>query len=285
MLQGWTNSWPLDRRERVLAGEVGYEVFGEGTPVVLIHGTPARSYLWRKVAPVLAKHHCVYTYDLLGFGESERREGQNVSIAGQARLLKELIEAWELDEPAVIGHDIGGGIALRAHLLEGVRFRRIALLDAVLLTPWLSQPKSSTWHIRKHAEAYKTMPDHIFEAFFSAYLKEAGSRLGEDAFKAYLVQWQGEEGRQAFVNQAIQLEERHTAELESLLGSISVPVQIFWGEEDRWLDPVQADRLHEAIRNSSVRKIPGVGHFIPEDIPQEIARELVTFFSKEDEPK
>ncbi len=160
---------------------------------------------------------------------------------------------------------------------------RITLLDAVVLTPWLSRPRSSTWHVRRYPEAYETMPDHLFEAFFSAYLKEAGGRLGKDAFEAYLAQWQGEEGRRAFVRQATQLKERHTAELEPLLGSIAVPVRILWGEEDAWLDPAQADRLREAIPNASLRKISGGGHFVPEDAPEEVARILTGFFSENGE--
>src|SRR5215213_4862561 len=129
------NGWRLGRRETTSAGEVAWEVFGEGPPLVLVHGTPMRSYLWRNIVPALAEHHSVYVYDLLGYGESEKGVGQDVSIVAQARVLRELIEARGLDAPAIAGHDIGGGIVLRAHLLEGVSFSRIAVLDAVVLTP------------------------------------------------------------------------------------------------------------------------------------------------------
>jgi pimeloyl-ACP methyl ester carboxylesterase len=170
-----TNGWRLGQRQRTSVGEVAYEVFGEGPPVVLVHGTPTRSYLWRNIVPALAESHSVYAYDLLGYGESEKVEGQEVSIPVQSRLLGELVEAWGLEEPAIAGHDIGGGIVLRAHLLEGVGFSRIAILDAVVLTPWLSEPRSSTWHVREYAGAYEAMPDHLFASFFSAYLNEAWS--------------------------------------------------------------------------------------------------------------
>lgn len=112
--------WKLGKRARTDGGEVAYGVFGGGPPVVLVHGTPSRSFLWRGVVGKLAGRHAVYVYDLPGFGESERCEGQDVSIAAQGRVLAELVEAWGLEEPAVAGHDIGGGIVLRAHLLEGV---------------------------------------------------------------------------------------------------------------------------------------------------------------------
>jgi pimeloyl-ACP methyl ester carboxylesterase len=278
--EGYKNGWRLGKQERTSAGEVAYDVFGEGPPVILVHGTPMRSYLWRNVVPALAERHSVYVYDLLGYGESEKGEGQDVSIVAQARLLRELIEVWGLDEPAIAGHDIGGGIVLRAHLLEGVSFSRIAVLDAVVLTPWLSEPRSSTWHVRKYAQAYEAMPDHLFEAFFSAYLRETNSDVDKEAFEVYLAPWRGEEGRQAFVRQALQFEEHHTGEIEYRLGSIGVAVLVVWGEEDGWLDPSQAPRLREEIPRSKLKLIPGTGHFVQEDAPEEVVKVLGDFFSE-----
>lgn len=281
MLGGALGEWRLGRRETLPAGEVAYEVFGEGPPVVLIHGTPSNSYLWRRVVPVLADRFSVYVYDLLGFGESERGEGLDVSIRGQARLLGELISAWGLDRgdeaPAVAGHDIGGGVALRAHLLEGVPFRSIALLDAVVLTPWGTPALK---HVKEHLGAYTTMPSGLFEAIVEKHLEEAVSLpLERGAFETYLSHWRGEEGKLAYVRKDAQLEERDTAELEPLLGSVEVPVRVVWGSEDGWLDPAQIDRLAEAIPGASLTKVPGAGHFVMEDAPEKVAQELLAFFS------
>src|SRR4028118_1377218 len=224
--------WRLNGRVSVSLGEVAYGVYGEGPPVVLVHGTPSRSCIWREVVPTLAEEHAVYVYallgfggrrwvwvrgtrgrsciwrevvptlaeehavyvyDLLGFGESERGEGQDVSIAAQGRGLSELIEAWGLDEPRVAGHDIGGGIALRTHLLEGVPFERISLLDAVVLTPWGTP---SLRHVKEHLGVYRTMPNDVFEAYVAARLGQATSRpMAQGVFEAYLSPWRGGGGR------------------------------------------------------------------------------------------
>ena len=66
-----------------------------------------------------------------------------------------------------MGHDIGGGIALRVHLLEGVHFRKISLLDAVVLTPWGTP---ALGHVKEHLGAYRTMPAGVFEAYVAARL-------------------------------------------------------------------------------------------------------------------
>ena len=278
-----TYGWSLGERQETSVGEVAYGVFGEGRPVVLVHGTPMRSYLWRSIVPALAERRSVYAYDLLGYGESEQGERQDVSIAAQARLLKELVEAWELEEPAIAGHDIGAGIVLRAQLLEGVRFSRVAVLDAVVSVPWLSEPRSSTWHVCEHAGCYEAMPEHLFGAFFSVYLGEANSDLGEEAIEAYLAPWRGEEGRKAFVRQALQFEERHTGDIEHLLGSVEIPVLVVWGENDGWLDPSQAPRLQEQIPDSELELIAGAGHFVMEDAPVEVSRILCAFFAEDAE--
>jgi pimeloyl-ACP methyl ester carboxylesterase len=277
-MENKTDGWGLGRRKATSAGEVAYEVFGEGPPVVLVHGTPTWSYLWRNVTPPLAERNSVYVYDLLGFGDSERHEGQDLSIAAQARLLGELVEAWGLAEPAVVGHDIGGGIVLRSHLIEGVGYSRIALVDSVIVTPWMPVANE---HFEAHMEAYRTMPNHLFEAIVAAHFKEATSpAMDEGAWEAYLSRWRGEEGKFAFLRKEEGLCERDTAELEPHLGEVGVPVLVVWGEEDDWLDPSQADRLGEVIPDSRVTKLPGVGHFVPEDAPEELAQELLAFLAE-----
>jgi pimeloyl-ACP methyl ester carboxylesterase len=72
--------WRLRQRARPSGGEIAFDVFGDGPPVILVHGTPSRSYIWRGVVPALAESHVVLVFDLLGFGESQRREGMDSSI-------------------------------------------------------------------------------------------------------------------------------------------------------------------------------------------------------------
>lgn len=267
----------LGGRVRTEGGEVAYGVFGEGSPVVLVHGTPSRSCIWRGVVPRLAEGHAVYVYDLPGFGGSERYEGQDVSIAAQGRVLAELVEGWGLEEPAVAGHDIGGGIALRAHLLEGVSFWGISLLDAVVLTPWGTPALK---HVKEHLGAYRTMPAGVFEAYVAAHLRGTTQRpMDEEVFEAYLSPWRGPEGQAAYLRKDEALVERDTAEVERMLGDVRVPVEVVWGGEDGWLDPSQAETLARRIPGAGLRLVPDAGHFVMEDAPEEVAGILAGFFA------
>lgn len=276
-VQGSEVRWRLGRRVETSGGEVAYEVFGEGPPVVLVHGTPSRSYIWREVVPALADRFSVYVYDLLGFGESERGEGVDVSIAAQGRALAELVEAWGLEKPRVAGHDIGSAIVLRTHLVEDTPFERIVLLDALVFTPWGTPALK---HVKEHLGAYRTMPVGVFEAYVAARLKEATSRpMDEEAFEAYLSQWRGSEGQTAYLRKDEALVERDTAQVEPLLGSIGVPVRILWGDEDAWVEPPQAMILAETIPGAEAKFVTGAGHFVMEDAPREVAEALVEFFT------
>jgi pimeloyl-ACP methyl ester carboxylesterase/formiminotetrahydrofolate cyclodeaminase len=257
-------------------GDIAFDAFGQGPPVVLVHGTPSRSYLWRNVAPLLADRFTVHVFDLLGYGDSEPR-GQDVSIAAQSRMLTGLIGLWGLEAPAIAAHDIGGAIVLRSHLLNEVPYSRIALIDAVVLRPWITP---TTRHMQAHLDVYRTMPTHIYERVAAAHIGTAVHRpMDEETFAAYFDRWRGESGQAAYLQKVAQFDEGYTDEFEPLLSSMQTPVRIIWGERDAWLDPAFARRLHELLPSSDLKLIPEAGHFVMEDAPEEVARELRDFFA------
>jgi pimeloyl-ACP methyl ester carboxylesterase len=269
--------WHLRQRAELSRGKVAYDCFGDGPPVVLVHGSPSWSYLWREVAPTLAQHFAVYVFDLLGYGDSEKREGQDVSIAAQANILTQLLEVWQLDSPSIVGHDIGGAILLRAHLCQKSSFSRIALIDAVVFNPWNTP---LTMHIRNHLDAYTTMPSHVYEQIVTTHLHTAVYHpMDDETLVAYLSPWRGREGMEAYFRKIAQIDEGQTAVLEPLLGSITIPTLIIWGEKDEWISPSLALRLHQAIPRSTLKLIPNAGHFAMEDRAEEVAEALVRFLT------
>jgi pimeloyl-ACP methyl ester carboxylesterase len=269
--------WNLSRIHDSAGGAVAYEVLGDGPPVVLVHGTPSWSYLWRNVANELAGRFTVYVYDLLGYGTSEQREGQDVSIAAQTRVLAELLDLWDLREPCIAGHDFGGAITLRLILLEGRRFRRVALCDAVAIAPWIT-PFSR--HVQRHLEAFQTVPEHIHRQMIATHLRTAIARDMSDAeLEPYLRPWLGPVGQAAYYRQVAQFDEGYTREIEPRYGDIRTPTLVLWGELDGWLAPEFGRRLAEAIPGARLTRIPNAGHFLPEDQPGSVAEALAAFFA------
>src|SRR5215218_3298893 len=257
------DGWALGMEYVSTYGRVRWDFFGRGPPLVLVHGTPFSSYVWRKVIPALAEANTVYAFDLPGYGSSEKKEGQDVSLAAQGRVLSELLDHWGLDKPAVVGHDFGGAITLRAHLLECRDFRAIALIDAVALSPW-----GSPFYrlVQEHVGVFRQMPAYMHEAMVAAYVRDATYVPMDDAtLKPYIEPWLGAEGQEAFYRQISQNDPRYTDEVQPLYARIERPVMIVWGEEDRWIPLERGRRLHEAIPGSRLETIPRCSHLAQED--------------------
>ena len=230
------------------------------------------------MAPRLAERFAVYVFDLLGYGDSRGRGDADLSLRGHTERLVELLDQWGLEAPAVVGHDIGGAIVLRTHLLEKRDVRRIALVDAVALSPWITP---TTRHMQAHLDVYRTMPLHVYEEIVTAHVRTAVSRsLDADTSAAYLRPWSGEDGRAAYLAKIAQFDEAETSELEPLLRSIDVPVLVLWGAEDAWLERSVGERLAGMIPRAEMRFVPRAGHFAMEDAPEAVAAALSEFLTE-----
>lgn len=253
-------------------GVVRWRVDGEGSPVVLCHGTPWSSWLWRGVTDVLASRHSVYRWDMLGYGRSDMREGQDVSLGAQGELFAALLDHWGLERPAVVAHDYGGAVALRAHLLHGRAFQSLALVDVVALAPWGS-PFFTLVH--DHAGVFQQLPGNLHEALVRAYIASASHQgLDEEALQHLVAPWVGPAGQAAFYRQIAQADQRFTDELEPLYGRIDLPVRIIWATEDTWIPVDRAHRLHRQIPGSSLQLIPDAGHLVQLDRGDALTVEL-----------
>ncbi|MBA3982074.1 MAG: alpha/beta hydrolase [Acidimicrobiia bacterium] len=270
-------SWPLRQQAQTRFGEIAYDVRGQGSPVVLVHGTPSRSEIWRRIAPVLSERRTVFAFDLLGFGESERHVEQDVSIRRHAEVLAELLGQWELAAPAVVAHDIGGAVVLRAHINGGVPMSRLALIDAVALRPWITP---TTREMQRNLGRYEPLPNAKLAAEIESHLVGATHRpLDPETFDVLFGQWEGAEGQALYLRNVAQLDERDTADFEPHLSTMSTPTRLIWGEHDAWLDPSISTKLAELLPRADVVQIPDAGHFCMEDDPAAVAEALREFLN------
>lgn len=267
--------WTLTQTYPSPGGDVRWDRLGDGPPLVLLHGTPFSSYVWRDIAPVLARDWTVYVWDMLGYGASEKRAGQDVSLAAQARLFAELLDRWELAEPVVVAHDFGGLVGLRTLLLERRRYQRLALVDPVALTPSGSPFFSLA---REHAHVFEQLPAYIHEAIVGAYIGNAShAPLPADTLAALRAPWLGDDGQPAFYRQIAQFDERYIEDVQHRYGEIDVPALIVWGREDVWIPVAKAHELAGLIPGAELQVIDGAGHLVQEDAGHELARRLVSF--------
>ena len=281
-----TADWKLDRTFRSASGEVRWAALGapDAPPVVLLHGTPFSSYVWRAFARGLADRYRVFVWDMPGYGASEKRAGQDVSLAAQGRVFGELLDHWGLTgagaEPAVVAHDFGGCVALRAHLLHGARYRRLTLVDPVALPPFGS---AGYQLFGRHPEVFEQLPPALHRALVREYVGSVGGPGLHPAVWERLVEpWCGEEGQPAFYRQIAQNDQRFIDEVEGRYGEVSVPgpVLICWGTEDAWISVAHADELGARIPGARVRLIEGAGHLVQEDAPAELMAAVAGFLAE-----
>lgn len=238
-----------------------------------MHGTPFSSQVWRRIAPWLARRRQVCFFDLLGYGQSEKRAGQDVSLGVQTLVLAEMLRHWSLERPEIVAHDFGGATVLRGHYLQGLRYRRLTLIDPAALAPWGSP---FVQHVRRHEEAFSGLPDYAHEALLKAYLQGASFRgLSDEALEIYAAPWRGTEGHAAFYRQITQMDVKYTNEIEPLYGALDCPAQILWGEEDRWIPIATGERLANALTRGRLLRVPGAGHLVQDDAPEAIVAAIL----------
>lgn len=246
---------------------------GTGPALVAIHGTPFSSQVWRRIVPQLTDRWTVYYFDLVGYGLSEKRGGQDVSLAVQNGVLTALFEHWGLERPHVLAHDFGGATALRGYFLNGLRYASLTIFDAVALAPWGSP---FVQHVRLHEAAFSGMPAYMHEAMLRAYLQTAAHQpLSEEALEVYAAPWRGPVGQPAFYRQIAQMDQRFTDEVEPLYSPLDCPVTVLWGEQDAWIPLAKGEELAGLISDRPLVRVPGAGHLVQEDRPEAIVAALL----------
>lgn len=258
----------LPNEVRIQGHKIRWGVQGDGPAMVAIHGTPFSSQVWRRIIPQIAHRYRVYYFDLAGYGQSEMRARQDVSLGVQNAILADLLGHWALKTPHILCHDFGGATALRGFVLNGLSYASLTIFDAVALAPWGSP---FVQHVRQHEEAFAKMPGYMHDAMLRAYLQTSATQpLTEEAFNIYADPWRGDVGQPAFYRQIAQMDQVYTDEIADGMGQIDYPVTVLWGEDDQWIPVSQGEKLAAFLKAQTFRKIPNCGHLMQEDAPEAI---------------
>ena len=262
--------------------------------VIFTHGTPFNSLIWLPFALALQKDYCVYLWDLAGFGQSHKllhhAENLDVSWALQGELFATLYRHWgfnDSDRPHIIAHDIGGHTVLRAHILHGVRYSSLLLLDSVAITPWGSPFMRS---VKSQPEIFMTIPPAMFRGLVREYVQNAAFRtLKEDNMGEFVHPWlsRGEEGRRAFIRQMAHAELSHTEEIEHRYDEVmarkdgqSKRLKIVWAENDIWVPLEQGEELRRRINPAEFVVVKEAGHLLQVDQPEVVMYEIAIWLAK-----
>ncbi|HEX9377831.1 MAG TPA: alpha/beta hydrolase [Actinomycetota bacterium] len=257
-------------------GELAYLDAGDGPAVVLLHGFPTSSHLWRHVVPEVVRAGMrAIVPDQLGFGASDKPDGVALHPRAQAGYVRELLGVLGIDRFAVVGHDLGGAVAQLMALEGGAE--AIALVDAAAFDAW---PIEGVRMIQD-AEPEQETPE------FVASIIELALDLGltnkdvltREMVEAYVGPFAGDEGAHAFFRAARAIDGVGLTGREDDLAALDIPALLVWGEDDPYLGTELADRLVEVLARPSLVLLPGCAHFTPEEAPDTLAPLLAQFLA------
>ena len=269
----------------------------DAPPVILLHGFPESHRTWREVVPRLEDKFRLIMPDQRGFAGSDMP--QDVSEYSTDKLIGDifaLADTLGLESFALVGHDWGGAIAWPAALRKDPRLTRLAIVNAPhplifqkSLIEDADQRAASqyiTWFRTPGADkAIEAMGLHVF------FDKTMGShvdltKLPEAERQQYLVDWSQPGALIAMLNwyrgsKLVVPPPGVTVPVPDwVLGafpSIQVPTLVIWGMNDTALLPIQLDGLERLVEDLTVVRLPGVGHFAPWEVGEEVAAALRDF--------
>lgn len=262
---------------------IAFGSHGEGEPVVLLHGTPSFSLIWRDVVPGLtAAGRRVYLFDLLGYGHSERPQDTAVdtSVAAQVDVLTALLAHWGLGDAHIVAHDIGGAVAQRFAVFHRERVRSLTLIDTVSFDSWPSE--RTRQQMAAGLDALMRAPDEEHRAHFRDWLLTAvhdPANLEREVLDAYIDMISGPVGQPSlFQHQVAHYDPRYTNALTDRLAEIGErPVQLIWGADDAWQVIDWAYKLQAAIPGAALHVLEECGHFAMEERPEAITQLIIDF--------
>jgi 2-hydroxymuconate-semialdehyde hydrolase len=255
---------------------IAYRELGEGDPVVLIHGIPTSSLLWRDVMPALAAKHRVIAPDLLNYGESDKPTDANVSIEAQSRIVVGLMQTLGLRAADIVSHDIGGGVAQIIAVNHPERVRKLVLIDSVCFDSW---PIPEFKPLQEEGAEDKMSFDEFLK-MMRAFMPQGvhdKSALAERTIEMILAPWASEEGKRALFRNFRRLNPEYTQAVAGELKHLRHPTLVMWATGDVFQKPHYAERLAETIPNAKLVWIEQAGHWLMEEKPDAVARELMRF--------
>ena len=252
---------------------IAYHRFGSGPSVALIHGIPTSSYLWRNVIPLLVDEGLqVIAVDLLGYGDSDKPSDVDLGVANQAKRIAAALRELNWDGSAIVGHDIGGGVAQLLCANAPQAAKHLVLLDSIAYDsfpePGIARLKDPVWDNILGAADFN-LQRGLIKGFTRGVVHR--ERITSELIEAYERPFRGIEGRLAYLRAARALRTEELSTRMTEIHKLTLPALIIWGANDAFQPLRYGLQLANSMRRARFVKIEHAGHFLPEDEPTLVA--------------
>jgi pimeloyl-ACP methyl ester carboxylesterase len=262
------------------AGEVAYRRVGSGPDVLFVHGWPVSSATFRTLLPHLADHVTCHLIDLPGAGSSRFTAETPLSIENHIHSVRRALDLLDLSDVAVVGHDSGGMIA--RHAMAGdPRLRALGLIDTEQSTglSWKFKTFLAGRRVPGYGAALGWLAGHPRLRRNRLVLGDAfvDRALLDGEFDEFFLQplHRSPKHRTAAIRLLRSFDYQHIRDLAALQKRITVPVQLVWGEQDRFFPVEWARTMVADFPDARLEVIAGAGLFSHEERPAEVAKALL----------
>jgi pimeloyl-ACP methyl ester carboxylesterase len=260
-----------------------YRIAGSGPPVVLIHGMLNSSSHWQSVALELAREHTVIAPDLIGHGDSAAPRG-DYSLGAHAASIRDLLAAIGIDRASIVGHSLGGGVAMQFFYQFPQRVERLVLISSGGLGHEVSPLLRTAALPGTSALLSLTIQPRLLAALARAGRSMRARSLGGgvhlQAIARALRPLENADARQAFLHtlrSVIDARGQRVSATDRLYLLESMPTMIVWGERDHTIPLAHGRRAHDAIPHSFFRTLPDAAHFPHLEDPHGLSQLLREF--------
>jgi pimeloyl-ACP methyl ester carboxylesterase len=271
------------RRLNLHGERIAYRQAGSGPAVVLIHGITSSSETWQRVMPYLARRHTVIAPDLAGHGDSAKPRG-DYSLGAHASGIRDLLVALGHERASIVGHSLGGGIALQFSYQFPERCERLVLVDSGGLgrdvSPFLRA-------------AALPGSEVVLPLLAATRLLDAGrlagralGRVGLHAGTDFEEIARGHatlsdaDSRAAFLHTLRAVVEPGGQRVDAssrLYLARAFPFLLVWGERDSIIPVAHGRAAHDQLPNSRLEVFENSGHFPQLDEPERFLDVLIDF--------
>ncbi|RDW20316.1 alpha/beta hydrolase [Oceanobacillus arenosus] len=244
-------------------------------PIVLIHGFVSSTYTFYRLIRLLEKHYSIIAIDLPGFGRSEKSTAFIYSYSNYAAIVAECIQYFKLDEVCIIGHSMGGQIALNTARIIPNKIKKLILLcssgylkSANRLLIYSSYLPLFYLAVELHIKR-KNVKENLQNVFYNHalitddHIREFGRPLKEKNFYKSMVRL---------------LRYREGDLTTAQLQAIKTPTLLIWGEEDRVVPVNIGKRLAKDLPNANLVIYKETGHLVSDERTAEVYEQILSYF-------
>ena len=251
-----------------------YVEAGSGPTLLLLHGLNGSTFSFRLLVPYLTPHFRTIALDLMGFGYSDRPKHREYSLVAQARLVAGFLDALGIEKASVLGHSLGGAVAIHLALDCPERVERLILVSSVsdsetrrglrssrLVRPLL--PVVAVFTVQNQRFRRMSLRSACYDPAF----------VTPEILEGYMAPTRVRGHLRALGS--LMVDRRRDGVVD--LTAITQPTLILWGAADRWLPASHGERLRELVPNSQMTVIENAGHLVLEEQPEKSAEAVVDF--------